>query len=122
MLTALKQSITDMKFTYGWFQKFAKRNNLSLRKPNSSIMKPEEILHAAADKLQAEIRDILRSEENDHDFIFNIDVTSICLEQSRGKTIAARGAKRTKIITQGMERTELLCCLEGQSQGKNCLP
>jgi hypothetical protein len=59
--------ITDLKFTWSWFDKFLKRNQFVLRTPTSTIVKPMKELEAAAEAFKIKFGDLT----NKSTYIYN---------------------------------------------------
>lgn len=79
--------LDNMKLTWGWVQKFLKRNGLKLKKPSTKVkMNPKPVLEAV-EKFKTKIATLMSTGNYPEEFVINMDETSVCCESTKTKTI-----------------------------------
>ena len=76
---ARQEGIRDIQFSWGWFQKFLKRNNLTLRKPTTKSLKPKESEQKIEEFINI-FQEKVASNIYDRNNIINVDETGFSTE------------------------------------------
>ena len=77
-----------VKFTWGWFISFMKRNSLKLRKPTTKILKPRStLIKEKISQYKKKIKALVDTGIYDLDYVINADETCFSLEEITTKTI-----------------------------------
>jgi len=92
---AAKQNKTGLKFTWGWVNKFLKRNKFKLRKPTTKISEPEN-KNKEVEDFARKIKILVDSGLYDLDHVVNVDETGICCEEISTKTICSDEEEKNK--------------------------
>ena len=114
---AIEKNIRDLVFSWGWLNKFLRRNGFSLRKPTSNMIKPKEIVLPKAQEFVKSIKVLIASNIYDLNYVFNIDETSVCTESGRAKTIEVFGKSNVKVVSTGKDKQYLTVVLGGSFTG-----
>ena len=115
---AEKQGYTDLKFGWGWFRRFLRRHNFSLRKPSSNTIKSLSLVADSANKFIDEIQALIESGAYDPAYILNIDETGVSTEVERMKTVEERGKRNVRVKTTGKSKTNTTVMLGGTMTGE----
>ena len=116
--TIAKQlKITDLNFSWGWFVKFMKRNQLSLRAPTTKLTKCYKTLSTDAEVFATNFRKYLENRKffifflnNSYlalyhpDFILNLDETMIMKDPEIKRIVTNTGEKKVPLKTSGKEK------------------
>jgi len=117
-ISAKEKSISGLKFTWGWFQKFLRRHHFSLRKPSTNNTKPMNLILPKAQSFIEEIKKLIEEGKYEMDFILNFDETGVVTEHSKTKTIEETGAKRVRVKTCGKSKDTHTVVLGGSMIGE----
>ena len=91
-----------MNFSSGWFKRFSKRNSFSIRKWSSKSIKPSNLLEDSKREWIRKIRQLVRENVYDPQFIIKYDETGVHKDAPAKTTIDTIGKNKMVINSGGI--------------------
>ena len=119
---ASAKSYQDLRFSSSWLKRFMKRNHLSIRKITGNSNKEVEEIKKSAATFRERIFNLIQDSIYDHDFVINIDETSLPIDLPTKTTIEVIGTKHIDGLCTGKDKSHLTIILTIAKNGKKFKP
>jgi len=103
---AKQRNYDKVKFSRGWFDKFKKRNNISIRRKSTTHYKNLETVKESVEKFRKEIYDMIYSSSSvyDHNHVINVDECGVPRDAPPRTTLEPKGSKHVTVLTGNKEK------------------
>uniref|UniRef100_A0A8R1I340 HTH CENPB-type domain-containing protein n=1 Tax=Caenorhabditis japonica TaxID=281687 RepID=A0A8R1I340_CAEJA len=115
-----RQLSIDLKVSNGWLESFLNRHRFVSRRPTTVCQKaPDEYIDKIIDFFLYVEK---RMRENQYNYVYACDETSVNLDYSNSLTVEEKGSKQVTVKSTGHDKLHLTVMLTARSDGFKCRP